>query len=117
EIRLKLRDASRIEALMSRRQFREPVEIGTITRMSDNKRAVERRVRQMLAPKFQRARAEIGDERFRRLGFTPWRQHATSPMAGGISHGDIVTLEQHDVIACTGKQKRLPASHNASANN
>ena len=64
----------------------ETLDIGAVARMRDHQRAVERRLRQRLAPQIERAQAEAGDQIFCGLALAIRRQHAAGPMAGGLRH-------------------------------
>ena len=83
--------------------------------MRHHQRAVERRVRKMLAPEIERADAEPRDHGLRGFRLAPRRQHAAGPMAGGMRHRGVAALVQGHGMAGLREQQRLPCAGNACA--
>src|SRR5713226_3613088 len=100
---------------MSGREPGKTFEVGAVARMRHHERAVERRVRKMLAPKLERADAEPADEGLRGLGLAPGCEHAAGPVAGRLRHRLVTALMQRDRMAGLRKQQRLPRPGNTGA--
>ena len=108
-------NASRVEPPVAGGQPGKAFEIGAVARMRHHQRAVERRLRKMLAPQIERAQAEPADHGLGGFGLAPGRQHAAGPMAGGLRHRRVAALMQRDVVAGLREQQRLPGAGNAGA--
>src|SRR5258708_24269774 len=100
---------------MSGREPGKAFEVGAVARMRHHQRAVERRVRKMLAPKLERADTEPADEWFRRLGLAPGREHAAGPVAGRLRHPLVTALMPRSRLAGLRKPQRLPRPANTCA--
>src|SRR3981081_721963 len=100
---------------MAGREPGKTFEVGAVAWMRDDQRAIEWRVRKMLAPKVERADAEPADHGLRGLGLAPGREHAAGPVAGRLRHGRAAALVQRDRAAGLREQQRLPRAGNACA--
>src|SRR3981189_2561598 len=98
---------------MAGREPGKTFEVGAVAWMRDDQRAIEWRVRKMLAPKVERADAEPADHGFRGLGLAPGREHAAGPVAGRLRHRRAAALVQRDRGDGLREQQRLPRANNA----
>ncbi len=102
-------------ALVAAGQAGEAVEVGAVARVRHHQRAVERGLRDFVAPELERTQSKPRDQRLAGLALAVRRQHAAGPMAGGLRHRGVAALVQRDLAAGLGEHQRLPGADDAGA--
>ena len=113
--RLQRRERIGSDALVAWREPGEAVEIGSVARMGDHERPVQRRVGHVLAPQRNRLPAQSCDHGLRRLALAVGRQHAPGPKACRATQDRVSAVIERHGEADLREQKRLPCASDPGA--